>query len=212
MKRILTVLAAALTAAVCESASIGESAPVTVFVKPEDMPYSFWRTASSNVISLEWHHEMRSATLSVCGPDYARQYEGIAGTSFDLSLPSADAGENVYTLSLVDGDGFHLSASIAVLKGVGELGDLIPVRCVSRASSKWRKAGRVAVVPIPARSESLSINGVPVELDIGVSEGWHAFGPLAIGSEYVLSLVLEGGETIRADLLAAGAGLTIIVR
>ena len=211
MKRTLMVLAVVLTAAIGEATTVGESTPVAVFVKPEDSTYSFWRTASSNVISLEWHREMRNANLSVSGPGYVRRYEGIVGTSFNLSLPSADIGENVYSLSLVDVDGYRLSASLAVLKSVGGLGDLIPVRCVSSTSSKWKKAGSCAVLPIPARTESLSVNGNPVELGVGTSEGWYAFGPLAIGSEYVLSLVLEDGGQISADLLASGTGLVITV-
>ena len=69
-----------------------------------------------------------------------------------------------------------------------------------------------AVLPVPFGATALTVNGQAVDPGLDGARGWAVLSPVAIGSEYVLSLETGSGEFASADLVGAGGGLIILLR
>lgn len=185
-----------------------------VYLKPETS--SFWHTAPGRTfeVPVSFPAGATTATLSVRGSRYARDYEGITASSFTLSLPEASerSQEDVYSLTLSFDDGTVQTARLGLVQGLMD-GPCGATPCV--AASDWNWAQGNGVLPVPPGMTGLTVDGVSVsDGDKGFTgaAGWHALGRLRSGR--AVDLVLTVGEQSYAatGVRRANAGLALVVR
>lgn len=173
-----------------------------------DPATSFWRTAPTGDFTVYWEKPTGavSATLTVTGMGYSHSVENLTGTSCTIDFLPAD--ENVYEFRLTFDTGAEMTASVSRIatRGQSSVAD-VPIRLGSADSRAWRRT-KVAcnVLPIPAGTESFTIDGV-AHAWTGVS-GWYGLGPLDGFSSH--SLVLNG-VTCWIDYQPTG-GFMLILR
>ena len=178
---------------------------------------SFWHTATNSTITvpLDFKDGATSATLTVRGSAYLRVYEGITTNAFTFSLPSADdiAHEDVYELSLVFDNGAETTARIGLPHGL-MAGAEGATRCIPESSSsRWPRTYGNGLMPVPAETTSLMVDGSPVtESTPGFTgaQGWLALGPVAKDSTVDVSMS-DGSRTVERTLVGAVIGGTMII-
>ena len=178
---------------------------------------SFWHTATNSTITvpLDFKDGATSATLTVRGSTYLRVYEGITTNAFTFSLPSADdiEHEDVYELSLVYDTGAEMKARIGLPHGL-MAGAEGATRCIPESSStRWARTYGNGLMPVPAETTSLVVDGSPVtESTPGFTgvQGWLALGPVAKDSTVDVSMS-DGSRTVERTLVGAVIGGTMII-
>lgn len=208
------VIALAAAARPAAAAATAESEPAFVFL--DKGAFSFWHTATNNVLSLpvDFPDGASGATLTVTGSGYSRQYEVAACEVFTVTLPEATSpeSEDVYDLALDFGEGTVRTAKLGLLKGsfgsAGEAG----TRLLSPSSAaSWGRMDRRAVIPVPAGTDSLSVNGVAADTGLDGEAGWFALALLG-GETASLSLVGADEEALTASLFRPNESTVIYVR
>ena len=215
MKRGALVVAAGFLSVSAFAAA--EATSDCAFIYVDTAESSFWRTATNNTISIsvDYPAGATSAALAVTGAGYSKTYENVPEGLYDLALPAAMSPEteNVYDLTLTFDAGDPVSAKVAVIAGATD-GASGTARCVEKTTSrKWSKVSpEHAVLPVPFGATVLTVNGEAVDPGLDGARGWTVLSPVAIGSEYVLSLETGSGEFASADLVGAGGGLIMLLR
>lgn len=205
--KALMVVAATLVAAVVQAGT--SSTPTQVFLNAEDS--YLWRTAPSATFTVQWENpEGVPATLRVVGRGYAQTYSGLTATSQQLTLPTAadDASENVFMLTLTLDEDVR-TAQVAVVRGVGVGGEAqtATYRDAAMSEKQWAKFRDHAVLPIPAGTETFSIDGQTIDTGLRGAAGWYMLQGVNINDEYTLAL--DGEEvTVRNR----SGGLVIVVQ
>lgn len=185
-----------------------------VFLRPETS--SFWRTATNDVVTvpIDLPRGASSATLSVSGVKYSQVYEGLAGGSYDLHLPSADSPEteNVYDLVLSFDNGEERTAKIGLVQGLSPDAEGT-TRCLAPSGSrKWCIVKKRAVLPIPYGTTSLSveIGGETTTATLDGSQGWFALEAPGKGA-FLLSWQDEYGND-SVPLIGIDGGTICVVK
>lgn len=201
------VVAATLVAAVVQAGT--SSTPTQVFLNAEES--YLWRTAPSATFTVQWENpEGVPATLRVVGRGYSKTYSDLTATSQQLALPAAadDASENVFTLTLTLGDDVK-TAQIAVVRGVGAGGETVTAACrdVNASEKQWVKFRDHAVLPIPAGTETFSIDGQTVDTGLRGAAGWYLLQGVNNDDEYTLAL-----DDAEVTVRNRSGGLVIVVQ
>ena len=178
---------------------------------------SFWHTATNSTITvpLDFKDGATSATLTVRGSKYVRVYEGITTGEFTFSLPSAGdvAHEDVYSLSLVFDNGTEMSARLGLPYGIGP-GAEGSTRCIAESSVRWPKTYGNGLVPVPADTTSITVDGSPVTDEtpgFTGAQGWLALGEVERGATIDVALSAGGQTTERTLIGAIVEGIMMIV-
>ena len=205
--KALVVVAATLVAAVVQAGT--SSTPTQVFLNAEDS--HLWRTAPSATFTVQWENpEGVSATLQVVGRGYAQTYSDLIATFQQLTLPTAadDASENVFTLTLTLGDVVK-TAQVAVVRGIGAGGESLTAayRDASASEKQWSKFRDHAVLPIPAGTETFSIDGQTVDTGLRGTAGWYLLQGVGNDDEHVLAL-----DGVEVTVCNRSGGLVIVVQ
>lgn len=184
-----------------------------VYLKPETS--SFWHTApgSSFELPITYPFGATSASLSVRGVAYARDYRDITDTSFTLTLPEPKdpSSENVYTLTLTFDNGTVRTARIGLIQG-RRPGASGAARCLlSVGEDGWNEVTKRAVVPIPHGMTSFTLNGEQVDTGLGGDQGWYALGKVRDGDRLDLMLSVDEREYV-ANLIGFNFGMLLLVK
>ena len=198
------------------SASFGAdvSNSTVVFLRPQES--SFWRTATNAVISLPVSMPplASSATLTVRGVDYLREYDINASGDYELRLPPVDSfnAENVYELMLRFNDGTVQSAKIGHVQSYSaEGGEGAFTRVLSPVGdAKWNVVKKRAVMPVMYGATSFRVNGIETDTGLDGAQGWYALK--AATDVSALLEVAVGGSVSSASLLGRGPGCFVILR
>ena len=211
MKKLMTVLAAAFTAAVILpiQAAGTSSLPTMVYLNPDES--YIWRTAPSATFLLQWADPSGvGATLEVTGKGYSKTYEDLTEGSLQLSLPTAssEADENVFDFVLTLGDGTVKTAKLGSVRGgVGAGGTALLTTYRDANSKRWPKYKGKAVIPVPYGTETMTVDGKKVETGLEGAAGWYLLVPDEAGT--TSTLALDGEEVIVRD---NSLGLFIVVQ
>ncbi|MBQ2631470.1 MAG: hypothetical protein IJG13_17470 [Kiritimatiellae bacterium] len=178
---------------------------------------SFWHTATNSTLTvpIDFKDGAASATLTVRGSTYLHVYEGITTNAFTFSLPPADdvAHEDVYELSLVFDNGTEMKARIGLPYGL-MAGTEGATRCIPESSStRWPRTYGNGLIPVPAETTSLVVDGSPVtESTPGFTgaQGWLALGPVEKDATVDVEMS-DGSRTIERTLVGAVVGGTMII-
>ena len=210
-----TLLVAGLLAV--GSAAFGATEVVSdpAFVHLDPASSSFWRTATGATMTLpvEFPKGATSATLVVTGDGYSKNYEDITETSVEVTLPTADSpsAENVYDFVLTFDDGSESTASLALIQGLSSEAEG-GTRCLVPAGDRaWSRVKGRAVLPVPAGTTELTIDGVPVATGLDGAQGWYALTGVEPGRTYPVALAV--GEDVSAStLLGGGLGMLLLFK
>lgn len=213
MNKLICMAFAALSAVLAVAAGGESEDGVFVFTQPDES--SFWHTATNNVIELPiWCPDgATSAALSVRGVKYARTYENLAAGTFVLTLPPPDSPEkeNVYDLTLTFDDGTVRTARLGLVSSYGAEAEGT-TRCVfDESGDEWKGFTGKAVLPVPAGTTALSVNGETVETGLDGAAGWFALKANRDGSEIPLVLATDGSEW-SASVLGVPYGFLLLLR
>ena len=179
---------------------------------------SFWHTATNSTLTvpLDFKDGATSATLTVRGSTYVRVYEGITTGEFTFSLPPAEdiAHEDVYELSLVFDNGTEMSARLGLPCGIvpGAEG---ATRCMSERSSRWPKTYGNGLIPVPAETTALAVDGSSVTEEtpgFTGAQGWLAIGEVERDATVDVALSASGQTTQRTLIGAIIEGIMMIFR
>ena len=169
---------------------------------------SFWHTATNSTITvpIDFKDGAASATLTVRGSTYQHVYEGITTNAFTFSLPSADdiAHEDVYELSLVFDNGMEQKARLGLPCGL-MAGTEGSTRCMPESSARWPNTYGNGLIPVPADTTALSVDGSPVTDEtpgFTGAQGWLALGEVEKGTTVDVALS-EGGQATQRTLIGA---------
>lgn len=205
--KMKTLMLAAAAMIVAVSWAGTSSTPTQVFLNAEDS--YLWRTAPSATFTVQWENpEGVPATLRVVGRGYAQTYSGLTATSQQLTLPAAtdESSENVFTLTLTLGTVVK-TAQVAVVCGVGAGGDTLTATYrAAENATMWTKFRDHAVLPIPAGTETFSINGQTVDTGLRGAAGWYMLQGVNINDEYTLAI---DGVAVTVRNRAGGLFITI---
>ena len=217
-RRLVVVVCVAMLSAVGWG---GERTSDAEFILLNPDSSSFWRTATGNRMTLpvEFPSGATSVTLTVRGCGYETTASnivpdaGLRSTSVEVALPEASSPseEDYYEFVLSFDDGTVRTAKLGLIQGLsaeaeGSTRCLVPVD-----SRKWSKVIGRAVVPVPAGSASLSVDGKTVETGLSGAAGWYVLNGMEPGLGRMLSLSV-GGDAYEANLLGAGGGIMIFIR
>ncbi len=163
------------------AASDGRSNVAYICLDTRENPY--WRTALAPAepgsIALEWPRNATRATLTLTMGGVSRTHEITDTTATSYALPAFDvladaAGERVCELTLAYDSGQTLQATLGVVQGVGVRGRTPLI--ASAENGKWRKAPKACVLPIPAGTTQLTVNGAELPVAaLGGDAGWLAW-------------------------------------
>jgi len=213
----LFLRSAALFAAVLcgHAAMAAETMPVSVFVDTCSSPV--WRTAPGTEfdVPVSLPDGASSATLVVSRRGYSRTYPGLTEGTQRVSLPPAasDADESVYvlTLSFDDPAGTVRTARLGLVRSAaagGEASSLVR----SQGKEAWSNVADSVVLPVPAGTSSLTVDGVEMDTGLNGAAGWFLFGPAAIGRSYALRLEGAYETAAEATLRGVSAGFIMLFR
>ena len=206
--RLIVGLATMLSAALF--ADTGDSNRAVVLLRPDET--SFWRTATNSVIAVpvDMPPMATSATLTVRGVKYGKEYEISSSGDFIVSLPPAFSAkdENVYDMTLAFNDGTVRRAKLGLVQGyaAGSGAGAFTRLLSPKGDVKWNGVQRRAVLPIPYGMTSLMVNGVATDTGLGGAQGWYA---LAIAPNEAAAISSEAGN---AELLGLYDGLIMSFR
>ena len=175
-----------------------------------------WKTVMSDraELSIDWPQGAVAAQLTVtCGSSSAVTNltdTTVSALPSSIQFPAEEMAERVLELTIdyKDAGGESLdvrTARLGLVRGVNGRS----ARCfTSSAMPKWRKVKVSAVLPVAADVTALSVDGDPVgPID---APGWFWWRPEDFG-EHEMSQTDSAG-TVDVTLLAAGCGMTIILR
>lgn len=211
MRDVRYALAAALVFSACGVFATSSDA---IRVQVADREFSFWRTLPSEAFDLHFDFPdgATTATLTVKGGRCRKEFTGITASPFRVTadmLPGAGFDdENVFSLTLSFDKGEPLTATgLGRVAGVGTSAATLRVRLGEADAAPWTAAGRYNVLPIPAGTSQVSVNG---EASPWTGEqGWYLLGPLSSGA--ATSLALDDGNPV-AVTYESTSGLLLIVR
>ena len=154
-----------------------------------------WRTATNASFEVCWRFPAGAtvATLAVTGMSVAVEHAGLTTTSkvLEIPVPAAADEEEVLSLSLTFDNGEAQRASVAVVRGQ-TCAASATTGWVRAGSRFWARAGRYNVLPVPAGTKTLSVDGVVRETGLDGAAGWYGWTPAEKGRSYTLSVA--GGE------------------
>jgi len=215
--RMLVVVAACTVLAQVASAGAASS-PITSVVLRPDLSLA-WATAKGNVLQLpvEYPKGATSAKLEVTGSfGYSATYPDIVDSFFELTLPvvTAEDGEQVYDLKLTFDDAAETVRSARIGCVFGYDGTSVG-RAACRVNVGDRKWGRVesknVILPIPAGTETFTVNGVERETGLDGAAGWY--GLVVDGTQASPQVVRVAGEDWSATAdLRVKEGVAVILR
>lgn len=212
----LTAVVACLALAQAALAEATSSSVTSVVLQPKET--ILWATAGSNVLQLpiELPRGATSATLEVTGSfGYTATHTDIVKSPFELTLPAATGvgSEQVYELRLsFVGSSVVRTARIGCIAGFdGSATGRASCR-VNCSARKWGTAeSRNAVLPIPAGTDSLTVDGVPRETGLDGAAGWY--GLVVDGTSAAPQVVRISGEGWSASAdLHGKEGISVILR
>ena len=209
MLRTVVAIGAALST-VAAIAAPGESGASLVLLDTEQN--SFWHTATNELLSVpvDFPPGATSASLSVRGIGYSRDYADIQTNEFAFVLPTPNAPEeeNVYSLTLAFDDGTVRTARLGLVQGLSPAGEGATRCLVPGEGRKWSKVRGCAVMPVPPEATALEVNGQAV--DLAANPIWYALDGVPCGETVTVSMTVDG-EAFTKNLVGAG-GSAIIVR
>ncbi len=178
----------------------------------------YWRTVFSpgdpGSVTLDWPKRATSATLTVTVGDVSSTHTitDRTATSYPLAafaLPAEAADERVCTLTLAYDSGVTNTASLGIVQGAGARRPVPLIR--SAADGKWNRTYlKRCVLPIPAGTTQLTLNGVDVPVAVlGGDAGWAAW-TLDKGDSTLVRHSDGGEQTVVITQFPAGT--LIIVR
>lgn len=176
---------------------------------------SLWRTVQGNEISLpiDFPYGATSAKLEVKGVKYKRTYQDLSAGMLQISFPAPTSpdSENVYDLTLTFDDGTVQRAKLGVVMGTGIPGEGATRCLLDSSATTWQTFSKVAVMPVPAGTTSLTLNGKAIETGLFGSAGWYA---LAVSEETNPAKLKLSAQGIDYDALLVGRpkGLLYIIR
>jgi hypothetical protein len=173
-----------------------------------------WQTVTSAnpSVELDWPEGAASVAILVDGKESSRS-ENAAQTSITvpLAIPVAREAERVIVLEAVysDASGCEIrrdAAELALVLGV-DGGEFTFI--ASEGNARWGVfPGKIAVVPIPEETVSLSVDGTPVD---GLSApGWYEWNGIT-SAGHSLELV-QGANLFTAWVMRLKAGMRMILR
>ena len=197
------------------SALATASAPVTLVLDTTDT--SLWRTAIGSAMEVCWDGldaAASSATLSVVGRRFSLVLPDQSGTFASISLPppSSPLEEDVYRITVTFDTGASFTQKVGRVLGAAKAPAVGHVAYRDAVAAQGpRLTGGTAVLPVPAGTESISIDGVaPVDTGLGGARGWYLFGPVATGEHHV-SLSAAAGDT-EATIISCGLGTVFMLQ
>ena len=165
---------------------------------------AFWHTATNETLAVPvcFKDGATSARLTVRGSRYVHMYEGIATDEFIFSLPPAEdvAHEDVYELSLAFDNGTEMKARIGLPYGLMQGAEGATRHVPADQPGLWAKTYGNGLLPVPAGTAALSVDGSPVTEDtVGFTgaEGWLALGHIEKGATVDVALSADGQTTER---------------
>ncbi len=182
-RKMATLVGAAMVSVAVPAEEL-TSEPTFVFLRPETS--SFWHTATNNqmTVPIDYPTGATSATLSIRGLDYQRDYLNITKVdefSFELPAVTSPETENVYDLTLTFDNGTVRTAKLGLVQGLSPDAEGT-TRCLAPLGSKvWNRVKGRAIGKIEP-NETITLSGV------------------------------AGGVEYAASLLGGGAGLMLIFR
>ena len=211
-RKMATLVGAAMVSVAVPAAEL-TSEPTFVFLKPETS--SFWNTATNNTMTvpIDFPSGATTASLSVRGLDYDREYVGITETefAFELPAPTSPETENVYDLTLRFDNDVTRTAKLGLIQGLSPDAEGT-TRCLAPQTAKvWQKVKGRAVLPIPYGTTSFTVNGVETDTGLGGAQGWYAIDGLSFGKNASLSLIADGVQ-YAASLIGGPGGLMLIFK
>ena len=218
-RKMATLVGAAMVSVAVPAETL-ESEPTFVFLRPETS--SFWNTATNNTMTvpIDYPEGASSASLSVSGLGYSKEYgnivkvdpdEGSNEFTFELPMPSSPETENVYDLTLTFDNGMTRTAKLGLIQGLSPDSEGT-TRCLAPVGSKvWNRVKGQAVLPIPYGMNTIKVNGVDRDTGLDGAQGWYALGKIEPNETVTLSGV-AGGVEYAASLLGGGAGLMLICK
>ena len=211
-RKMATLVGAAMVSVAVPAQEL-MSEPTFVFLRPETS--SFWNTATNNTMTVpvDFPSGASSASLSVSGIGYSREYVGITAKefTFELPAPTSPETENVYTLTLRFDNNVERTAKLGLIQGLSPDAEGT-TRCLAPPTAKvWSKVKGRAVLPIPYGTTSFTVNDVDVDTGLKGAQGWYAISGLGGGSNASLSLIANGVQ-YAASLIGGPMGLMLIVK
>ena len=211
-RKMATLVGAAMVSVAVPAAEL-TSEPTFVFLRPETS--SFWNTATNNTMTVpvDFPSGASSASLSVSGVDYNKEYVGITAKefTFELPAPTSPETENVYTLTLRFDNNVERTAKLGLIQGLSPDAEGT-TRCLAPPTAKvWSKVRGRAVLPIPYGTTSFKVNDVDVDTGLKGAQGWYAISGLTGGGNASLSLIANGVQ-YAASLIGGPTGLMLIFR
>jgi len=211
-RKMATLVGAAMVSVAVPATEL-TSEPTFVFLRPETS--SFWNTAtgSTMTVPIDFPNGASTATLSVSGLGYAREYANITDDeyTFDLPAPTSPETENVYDLTLTFDNGVTRTAKLGLIQGLSPDAEGM-TRCLAPQTAKvWQKVKGRAVLPIPYGTTSFTVNGVETDTGLDGAQGWYAIGGLGYGQDASLGLVANGVQ-YAASLIGGPGGLMLIFK
>lgn len=195
-----------------------QSEKALVFANPDTS--LFWRTApgAAFAVPIRYPSGATTATLTVTGDGYSKTYENVPEGDCPVTLPTAadPQSENIYDLTLDFGTGFEpQTARLGLVDGL-KAGAEGATRCIFPSGTrKWSHVSGRSVVPVPYGTSEVTVDGTPVETDLGGAQGWLVLSPLEIGARRQLTASGEAfGETFdfEAEQVGFGGGLMMLLR
>jgi len=190
-----------------------------VFLQPEKN--SFWRTATGSRMTLPiaFPPGAETASLTVRGCGYEKTAAnivpdaGLRSTSVEVVLPepSSPSEEDVYEFLLSFDDGTAQTVKMGLVQGLSAEAEGSTRCLVPSGSRKWSKVVGRAVMPVPAGTDTLTVDGTAVETGLNGAAGWYVLDGLEPGVSRALSLAV-GEDVYQANLLGVGGGIMIFVR
>ena len=211
-RKMATLVGAAMVSVAVPAQEL-TSEPTFVFLRPETS--SFWNTATNNTMTVpvDFPSGASSASLSVSGVGYSKEYVGITAKefTFELPAPTSPETENVYTLTLRFDNNVERTAKLGLIQGLSPDAEGT-TRCLAPPTAKvWSKVKGRAVLPIPYGTTSFKVNDVDVDTGLKGAQGWYAISGLDGDSNASLSLIANGVQ-YAASLIGGPTGLMLIFR
>lgn len=198
--------------------SAAESNAIRLYVNAKES--LLFRTAETATPTVTWETpaDATAAELTIAGMDGTETVDvtGLSQRQLSFAEPTSEDAENVYRLTLrftCPGGDVTKTAQLGVVCGRGD-GGSAAAWCVLRGDKGWtRYRANRAVLPVPAGTMSLSVDGEAVETELAGAAGWYGWRPALKPGKAPTTLTLAGPWGVYAnDVLGGIFGAVLLVR
>ncbi len=188
------------------------SEPSTVVVSPSSI-YQTTVTSKQPEFTCLWPKNASRATLSVSGAkSFADQTftrgEGetlLLINSLTIEPPASFEEEGLVTFTLTFDSGETLSAKLASIRGIADVGTRVITDDLS--SRAWRVVTRNALIPIIDEGvETVSLNGIDVSTELNGACGWYEWLKIPGGENHFAA------DSREATFYSIRDGFLLIIR